>query len=194
LSTRSRYQTINFRIRIQRKQRDHQLILKASINRDVVYLRDRIHRTNVNHKRNYLITKSDDSIDMWRRILSDDNNIRRQSRCHCFDQEFSISRTNKAHRYLNSLHQKESDRRFYRLNLRVYRSNDNWRFDKIISQEQICSISRRFRNRIATLSAKRLATTICESLSTSFATTIVYQRLRDSHLWSQTMNQFFSES
>ncbi len=75
---------------------------------------------------------------------------------------------------------KKSDRRFYRLNWRSHRSNDNWRFDKIINQRQIRSISRRFRNRIATLltktsrdsnlwkSIKRLVATICENLSTFF--------------------------
>jgi hypothetical protein len=134
---------------------------KASINRDVVYLRDWIHRTNVNRKRNYLIMKSDDSIDIWRRIFSNDNNIRRQSRRHYFDQEFSISCTNKAHRYSNSFHQRENDRRFHRLNLRFYQSNDNWWSDQIINQRQIYSISRRFRNRIITLSAKDFATAIC---------------------------------
>ncbi len=100
LSKRSKHQTIHFRIRFQREQWNHQLIFKAFINRDVIYLWDRIHRTNVNRERNYLITKSDDSADMWRPIFSNDNNIREQSKSHCSDQEFSISRTNKAHRYL----------------------------------------------------------------------------------------------
>ncbi len=72
-----------------------------------------------------MITKSDDSIDMRRRIFSDDDDIRKQSNRYRFDQKFSISRTNQVHRYSNSLHQRKSDRRIHRLNLRVYRSNDN---------------------------------------------------------------------
>ncbi len=116
---------------------------------------------------------------MWRRIFSDDNNIRKQSRSYCFNQEFSVSRTNKAHWYSNSLHQRKNDRRFHRFNLRIHRSNDNWRSDTIINQRQICSISRRFKNRISTFSTKTfrdsnlwkfikcLVATICENLSTS---------------------------
>ncbi len=72
-----------------------------------------------------MITKSDDLTDMRRRIFSDDNDIRRQSERYCFDQKFSISRTNQAHRHSNSLHQRKNDRRIHRLNLRVYRLNDN---------------------------------------------------------------------
>jgi hypothetical protein len=181
LNRRSRYQTINLRIRVQRRQWRHQLILKTTIHRDIIHLRDRIYQTNSSRKRSDLITKSDDSIDMRRRIFSDDNDIREQSKRYYFSQKFSISRTNQAHRYSNSLHQKENDRRFHRLNLRVYRSNDSWRSDKIINQKQICSVSRRFRNRITTLLNKAfsrqqsvrvyqcLATAICENLSTSFS-------------------------
>jgi hypothetical protein len=51
---------------------------------------------------------------------------------------------------------KKNDRRFHRFNLCVYRSNDNWRFNKIFNQKQIYSISRRFKNWIITLSRKRL--------------------------------------
>ncbi len=156
LSKRSRYQTINLRIRFQRWQWRHQLILETTIHRDIIYLRDRIYETNSNRKRSDLITKSDDSADMRRRIFSDDDDIREQSKRYCFDQKFSISRANQAHRYSNSLHQRKNDRRIHRFNLRVYRSNDNWQFDKIISQRQICSVSRCFRDRVAILSAKRL--------------------------------------
>ncbi len=73
------------------------MIFKTLINRDIVHLRDRIHKTNINYQKNYLITKFDDSIDVRRRILSDDNDIRKQLKRHCFDQKFSISRTNKVH-------------------------------------------------------------------------------------------------
>jgi hypothetical protein len=130
-----------------------------------------------NRKKSDLITKSDDSIDMRRRIFSNDNDIRKQSKRYCFNQKFSISRTHQAHRYSHSLHQRENDRRFHRLNLRVYRLNDNWRFDKIINQRQICSISRRSKDRIIISLSKALsrqqsvrfyqclATAICESLS-----------------------------
>jgi hypothetical protein len=153
----------------------HQLILETTIHRDIIYLWNRIYETNFNRKKNHLITKLDASADIRRRIFSDDNDIRRQSERYCFDQKFSISRTNQAHRYSNSLHQRESDRRIHRLNLRAHRSNDNWRFDKIINQRQICSVSRCFKNRIIILSASRLrdnnlwksinlfATEICEN-------------------------------
>jgi hypothetical protein len=148
------------------------LATETTIHRDIIYLRDQIYKTNSNRKRSDLITKSDDSVDMRRRIFSDDNNIREQSKRYCSDQKFSISRTNQAHRYSNSLHQRKNDRRIHRFNLRVCRSNDSWRFDKITNQRQICSISRRSKNRIIIVSTKRLATTICENLSTLFATTI----------------------
>ncbi len=161
LNRRSRYQTINLRIRVQRWQWRHQLILETTTHRDIIYLWDRIYETNSSRKRSHLITKSDNAVNMWRRIFSDDNDIREQSERHCFDQKFSVSRTNQAHRYSNSLHQRESDRRIHRLNLRVYRSNDSWRSDKITCQKQICSISRRSKDRVAILSA------ICESLSIS---------------------------
>ncbi len=52
------------------------MIFKTSINRDIVYLRDRIYKTNVNCQKNYLITKSDDLTDERRRIFSNDNDIR----------------------------------------------------------------------------------------------------------------------
>jgi hypothetical protein len=158
------------------------VIFKTTIHRDIIHLRDRIYETNFNRKRSDLITKSDDSIDMRRRIFSDDNDIRRQSKRYCFNQKFSISRTNQAHRYSNSLHQKDSDRRFHRLNLRVYRLNDSWRFDKIINQRQICSVSRRFKNRIIIFFQQSVwATTICENLSMS----------RDSNLWEFINASFF---
>jgi hypothetical protein len=80
LKRKSKYQTINFKICIQRKQRNHQLIFKTLINRDIVYLRDRIHRRDVNCQKDYLITKSDDSINKRRQIFSSDNDIREQSR------------------------------------------------------------------------------------------------------------------
>ncbi len=131
------------------------MILETTIHRDIIYLRDWIYETNFNRKKSDLITKSDDSVDIRRRIFSNDDDIREQSKRYCFDQKFSISRTNQAHRYSNSLHQKENDRRIHRFNLRVHRSNDNWRSDKIINQRQICSVSRRSRNRIIIVSTKR---------------------------------------
>jgi hypothetical protein len=68
----------------------------------------------------------------------------------------ALIKNNQAHRYSNSLHQSKNDRRIHRFNLRVYRSNDNWRFDKIINQKQIRAVSRRSKNRIIIVSAKRL--------------------------------------
>jgi hypothetical protein len=127
-----------------------------TIHRDIIYLRNRIYEINLNRKKSDLITRSNDSINMRRRIFSNDDDIQRQSKDYCFDQKLLISRTNQAHRYLNSLHQRKSDRRIHRFNLRVYWSNESWRSDKIINQRQICSISRRFKDRIAIVSAKRL--------------------------------------
>ncbi len=176
MSRRSKYQTINLRIRFQRWQWRHQLILETTIHHDTIYLWDRIYETNFNRKESYLITKSDDSADMRRRIFSDDNDIREQSKRYCSDQKFSISRTNQAHWHSNSLHQRKNDRKIHRLSLRVYRSNDSWRFDKIINQKQICSVSRCFRNRIAISSF---------SLSA--------RRSRDSNLW-KFINSFFRNS
>jgi hypothetical protein len=94
LNKKSRYQTINVKIRIQRRERRHQLILETIINRDIINLWNRIHETNFNCEKSNLITKSDDSINMWRRIFSNNNNIRKQSKRYYFDQKFSISRTN----------------------------------------------------------------------------------------------------
>ncbi len=56
---------------------------------------------------------------MRRRIFSDDSDIREQSERYCSDQKLSISRTNQAHRYSNSLHQRKSDRRIHQFSLRV---------------------------------------------------------------------------
>ncbi len=91
-----------------------------TIHRDIIYLRNRIYEINLNRKKSDLITRSNDSINMRRRIFSNDDDIQRQSKDYCFDQKLLISRTNQAHRYLNSLHQRKSDRRIHRFNLRVY--------------------------------------------------------------------------
>ncbi len=72
-----------------------------------------------------MITKFSSSINLRYQLFSNCDNLREQSRRHCFDQEFSISRMNKAHRYSNSLHQRKNDRRFHRFDLRVYRLNNN---------------------------------------------------------------------
>jgi hypothetical protein len=94
LNKRSKHQTIHLRIRFQRKQWNHQLILKTSINRDAIHLRSRIYKANRRRKEDYLTTKFHDSVDMWCRIFSNDNDIREQSKNHYFDKEFSISRAN----------------------------------------------------------------------------------------------------
>ncbi len=44
-------------------------------NCDIVYLRDQIHKINVNCQKNYLITQFNDSIDVQRRIFLSDNDI-----------------------------------------------------------------------------------------------------------------------
>ncbi len=74
---------------------------------------------------------------MWRRIFSSDNDIREQSKCYCSDQKFSISRSNQAYRYSNSLYQKKSRRQIDRSNLHTYEANDNRRFNQIIDQKQV---------------------------------------------------------
>jgi hypothetical protein len=119
---------------------------------------------------------------------------------------FQFHTRKKHHRYSNLCHQKENDRKFHRFNLRVYRLNDKWRFNKIINQKQIYSISHRFKNRIIILLTKFFrgnnlwklinvfATTICESLSTFFATTICesLSHFRDNHLWKLNNELIFS--
>jgi hypothetical protein len=185
LNKRLKYQTINLKIRFQRWQWRHQLILETTIYRDIIDLRNRIYETNFNRKRNDLITKFNDLIDMQRRIFSNDDNIREQSKHYYSDQKFSISRTNQAHRYSNSLHWRKSDRRIHRFNLRNYRSNDNWRFNKIINQRQICSISRCSKNRIITFLAKRLRDNNLLEFINFFVIMICE---------SQIMNRFFSEN
>jgi hypothetical protein len=143
------------------------LIFETTTHRDIIYLWNRIYEINFNRKKNHLITKFNDSADMRCRIFSNDNDIREQLKRYCLDQKFLISRTNQAHQYSNSFHQRKNNRKIHQFNLRVYRLNDNWRFEKIINQKQICSISRCFRNRVITFSKNVFETTICENLSIS---------------------------
>ncbi len=79
-----------------------------TINRDFIHLRSRVHRSNSNRQKNHIITKSFDLIDLRCRLFSDDDNLRKQSKRYCIDKEFSVSRSNRAYRYSNSLHQKKS--------------------------------------------------------------------------------------
>ncbi len=72
-----------------------------------------------------MITKFIDSVHLQCRLSLNHNNLRKQSRNHCSDQEFSISRLNQTHRHSNSLHQKESDRRINRFSLHTYETNNN---------------------------------------------------------------------
>ncbi len=72
-----------------------------------------------------MTTKSTNSAHLRCRLFSDRSNLQEQSRSHCSDQEFSISRSNQAHRHSNSLHQKENDRRINRFNFHIYEANDN---------------------------------------------------------------------
>ncbi len=69
--------------------------------------------------------KFTDSIHLRCRLFSNHNNLREQSKNHCFDQEFSISRSNQTHRHSNSFHQKENNRRINRFNLHTHETNDN---------------------------------------------------------------------
>ncbi len=94
LNKRSKHQTINFEIRVQRWQWRHQLILETTIYRDIIYLWNRIYETNFNDKKNHLIIKSDDLIDMQRRIFSSSDDVRKQLKRYYFCQKFSISRAN----------------------------------------------------------------------------------------------------
>ncbi len=51
------------------------MILKTTINRDIINLWDWIHETDFNRERNNLIIKSDDLINLWRWIFSNDNDM-----------------------------------------------------------------------------------------------------------------------
>jgi hypothetical protein len=88
---------------------------------------------------------------------------------------------NQAHRYSNSFHQRKNDWRIHRFNLRVYRSNDNWRSDKIINQRQICLISRRFKNRIIIISTKRFRDNNLWKLNNE---SVFQRKLNQIRIWS----------
>jgi hypothetical protein len=79
-----------------------------------------------------MTTKSFDSIDLRYRLFSSSDNLRKQLKDNRVNKKFSISRSNQAHRYSNSLHQKKSDRRIDRFSVHTHKSDDNRRFDKII--------------------------------------------------------------
>ncbi len=86
------------------------MIIKTIISRDFIHLRNRVHQSNSNRQESHMITKFIDSVYLRCRLFSNRNNLREQSKNHCFHQEFSVSRLNQAHRHSNSLHQKESNR------------------------------------------------------------------------------------
>jgi hypothetical protein len=90
------------------------------------------------------------------RLFSSRNNLREQSRSHYSDQEFSVSRSNQAHRHSNSLHQRKSDRRIDRFNLHTHETNDSRWSHKIVNQKQIRSVSNRFRNKIRLVTSNRI--------------------------------------
>jgi hypothetical protein len=109
---------------------------------------------------------------MRRWIFSDDDDIEKQSKRYCFNQKFSISRTNQTHRYSNSLHWRKMIKKFIDL-IDVF-------IDQMIIDDLTKSLMKdkliQFRVvlEIESLSFQQnaFATTICESLSTSFATAI----------------------
>jgi hypothetical protein len=115
-------------------------------------------------------TKSSDSIDLRYRLFSNSDNLREQSRNNRVSKKFSISCSNQAHRYSNSLHQKKSDRRINRFSVHIHKSNDNRRSDEITDQKQIHSVSNRVRNRIKLATSNRIESrdhdesTSCENL------------------------------
>jgi hypothetical protein len=117
-----------------------------------------------------MITKSSDSTDLRYRLFSSSDNLREQSKSNRASKEFSVSRSNQAHRYSNSLHQKKSDRRIDRFSVHIHRSNDSRRSDEITDQKQIHSVSSRFRNKIRLATSSRFESrdrdesTSCESL------------------------------
>jgi hypothetical protein len=94
LNRRSKHQTINFELRFQHKQRNYQLIIEATINRDFIHLRNRVHRSNSNRQENHMTTKFINLVHLRCQLFSSRNNLREQSRNYCSDQEFSISRSN----------------------------------------------------------------------------------------------------
>ncbi len=95
------------------------------INCDFIHLRNRIHRSNLNCQESHIITKSSDSVDLRYRLFSNSDNLREQSRDNRASKEFSVSRSNQAHRYSNSFHQKKSDRRIDRFSVHTHRSDDS---------------------------------------------------------------------
>ncbi len=127
-------------------------------------MRNRVHQSNSDRQENHIITKSSDSIDLWYQLFSNNDNLREQSKNNRIDKKFSISRSNQAHQYSNSLYQEKNDWRIDWFNLYTHESNDNWRINKITDQEQIRSISNRFRNKIRLVASNRNELTSCESL------------------------------
>jgi hypothetical protein len=117
-----------------------------------------------------MTTKSSDLVDLRYRLFSSDDNLREQLKDNRANKKSSVSRSNQAHRYSNSFHQKKSDQRIDRFSVHIHKSDDNRRSDEIIDQKQIHSVSNRLRNRIrlATLSQiesrNRDKSTSCESL------------------------------
>ncbi len=63
-----------------------------TIHCDVIYLRDQVHRSNLDDQRNYLIEKFTNSVELRRRLSSDNNNLREQSRSYRADKKISVSR------------------------------------------------------------------------------------------------------
>jgi hypothetical protein len=139
------------------------LIIEAIINRDSIYLRSRVHRSNSNRQENHMTTKFISSVHLRCRLFSDRNNLREQLRSHCSDQEFSVSRSNQAHRHSNSLHQRESDRRINRFSLHTHETDDNRWFNKIINQKQIRSVSNRFKDKIRLITSSQIESRRIES-------------------------------
>jgi predicted nucleic acid-binding protein len=117
-----------------------------------------------------MTTKSSDSADLRYRLFSSSDNLWEQSRNNRADKEFSVSRSNQAHRYSNSLHQTKSDRRIDRFSVHTHRSDDSRRSDKITDQKQIRSVSSRFKDRIRLATSNRIESrdhdesTSCENL------------------------------
>ncbi len=65
LSRRSKHQMINFELRFQHKQRDYQLIIKTTINRDFVVA--------IRRYRNMIAIKSNDVTKMTKMTVSRDD-------------------------------------------------------------------------------------------------------------------------
>jgi hypothetical protein len=99
LGRRSRHQTINGRLRLQRRHRRHQLELQTPTNGRTIILRSRIHGTNTMRKGSNLAmrttARTSSTIQAWR--PSNNHPLRGQPRGNCHGQKPTIPCQNQTH-------------------------------------------------------------------------------------------------